>query len=114
MAILPECQRQGIASKLIEASLNALNKRHCPRVIVLRHAEYYPKFEFIPAGLHERKRQWSVPDVAFMALLLNSDLPIPIHPIAKYRPEFDPAIWQKSDKIIYLSLFSVYILPEAF
>jgi len=92
MAVLPEYQRQGIGSKLIETGLDELKKRHCPLVIVLGHPEYYPKFGFVPAGRIGLKCQWPVPEEAFMALLLDPDLLAPIHAVAKYRPEFDLAM----------------------
>jgi putative acetyltransferase len=92
MAVLPNNQRQGIGSKLIEAGLEELKKRNCPLVIVLGYPGYYPKFGFEPASRFGLQCQWEVPDEAFMALLLNPDLPTPIHAIAKYRSEFDIAM----------------------
>jgi putative acetyltransferase len=92
MSVLPECQRQGIGSKLIETGLNVLKTRHCPLVIVLGHPEYYPKFGFVPACRLGLKCQWPVPEGAFLALRLDPHLPIPIHAVAQYRPEFEPAM----------------------
>lgn len=46
MAVLPERQREGIGSMLIKYGLRILQDRSCPFVIVLGHAEYYPRFGF--------------------------------------------------------------------
>jgi putative acetyltransferase len=50
MAVLPEFQRQGIGSKLIEVGNRKLKDAGCPFIIVVGHADYYPRFGFRPAG----------------------------------------------------------------
>lgn len=53
MAVLPEFQRQGIGSALVKSGLS-ICKEHCHRIIVvLGHADYYPRFGF-SAKLAER------------------------------------------------------------
>jgi predicted N-acetyltransferase YhbS len=42
MAVLPEHQRHGIGSKLVEAGNWKLKDAGCPFIIVLGHAKYYP------------------------------------------------------------------------
>jgi putative acetyltransferase len=49
MAVLPDHQRQGIGSKLIEAGILKLKDAAWPFIIVLGHADYYPRFGFRPA-----------------------------------------------------------------
>src|SRR5213593_3299746 len=71
MAVLPECQRQGIGSKLIEAGNRKLKDAGCPFVIVLGHANYYPRFGFRPASTHGIKCEWEVADDVFMLLVLD-------------------------------------------
>jgi putative acetyltransferase len=71
MAVLPECQRQRIGSKLIEAGNRTLKDSGCPFVIVVGHAEYYPRFGFRPASEHGIKCEWDVPDDVFMLLVLD-------------------------------------------
>jgi putative acetyltransferase len=39
MAVLPECQRQGIGSKLIEASNRKLKDSGCPFIVVVGHVD---------------------------------------------------------------------------
>src|SRR5262245_51676333 len=50
MAVLPEFQRQGIGSALVEAGNRTLKDAGCPFIIVLGHAEFYPRFGFTPAS----------------------------------------------------------------
>src|SRR5688500_19241208 len=50
MAVLPEHQRQGAGSALISDALRRAAETHFPLVVVVGHAEYYPRFGFEPAG----------------------------------------------------------------
>src|ERR1051325_7392677 len=50
MAVLPEHQRQGIGSRLIEAGNRKLKDAGYRFIIVLGHANYYPRFGFRPAS----------------------------------------------------------------
>ena len=49
MAVLPEYQRQGIGSRLIETSLEHCRLAGHRIVIVLGHKDYYPRFGFSSA-----------------------------------------------------------------
>lgn len=44
---------------------------------MLGHAEYYPSFGFRPASQFGVTAPFDVPDEAFMALALDSELPTP-------------------------------------
>lgn len=46
MAVLPEFQRRGIGSRLIEAALDAARRDGHRIVLVLGHPEFYPRFGF--------------------------------------------------------------------
>src|SRR5262245_5395759 len=46
MAVLPAHQRRGIGSALVRAGLEECRRLGCDAVIVLGHAEYYPRFGF--------------------------------------------------------------------
>jgi len=93
MAVLPECQRRGIGSKLVRAGLAALKESSCPFVIVLGHPEYYPRFGFVPASGHGIRCQWDgVPDEAFMLLFLDESAMKGVSGVARYRSEFDAAM----------------------
>lgn len=91
MAVLPEYQRQGIGSKLVRSGIEQLKKRQCPFIIVLGHAEYYPRFDFEPASRYGIRSEWEVEDEAFMILLLNESEMQDISGVARYLPEFAEA-----------------------
>ena len=88
MAVLPEYQRQGIGSELVRAGIEKLKKRQCPFIIVLGHAEYYPRFGFEPASRYGIRSEWEVPDDAFMILVIGEYEMRGGVALAKYRPEF--------------------------
>jgi len=92
MAVLPEYQRQRIGSKLVQTGIEKLKKWECPFIIVLGHAEYYPRFGFKPASRSGILSEWEVPDDAFMILVLNKLCMKGISGVAKYRPEFAEAM----------------------
>ena len=88
MAVLPEYQRQGIGSELIRTGIEKLKMRQCPFIIVLGHAEYYPRFGFEPASRYGVRSEWEVPDEAFMILVIGAfEMQGGVAP-ARYRPEF--------------------------
>ncbi len=72
MAVLPDYQRQGIGSALVREGLEACRRAGHRIVVVLGHAEYYPRFGFTPASGYGVKAPFSVPDEAFMLLSLAS------------------------------------------
>lgn len=93
MAVLPERQRAGIGSALVERGLEILHERGCPFVIVLGHPEYYPRFGFEPASRYGLKCQWEgVPDEAFMVMIFDEQALKGVSGVARYRDEFDDAM----------------------
>ena len=88
MAVLPEHQRQGIGSKLIETGNRKLQDTGCPFIVVLGHAHYYPRFGFRPASSYGIKCEWEVPDEVFMVLVLHQAKMRAVSGLAKYRREF--------------------------
>lgn len=88
MAVVPEYQRQGIGTKLVEAGNQNLKDAGCPFVIVLGHANYYPRFGFRPASTHGIECGWEVPDNVFMLLALDQTKMQGVSGLAKYRHEF--------------------------
>ena len=90
MAVLPERQRGGIGSALVRHGLDRLRERGCPFVVVVGHADYYPRFGFDRASRHGFASQWEgIPDQAFMALVLDAPAVAGVTGVARYRPEFD-------------------------
>ncbi|MHC4175404.1 MAG: GNAT family N-acetyltransferase [Planctomycetota bacterium] len=95
MAVLPNRQRSGIGTALVERGLALLCEQGCPFVIVLGHADYYPRFGFVPASLYNLKSQWDgIPDEAFMILAFEQKALEGVHGVAKYREEFNEAMEQ--------------------
>lgn len=93
MSVLPEFQRQGIGTKLVQAGLDEIRKTRQPFVIVLGHPEYYPRFGFVRASHYGIVSQWEgVPDEAFMILVLDESELKNASGIGKYRAEFDSAM----------------------
>jgi putative acetyltransferase len=76
MAVLPERQREGIGSRLLEDGLRRARQSAFPLVVVVGHPEYYPRFGFEPAGAYGVRAPWNLPAEAWMALRLPA-----------YRPE---------------------------
>jgi putative acetyltransferase len=71
MAVLPSQQRRGIGSALVRAGLERCRELGCGAVVVLGHAEYYPRFGFVPASRFDVGCEYDVPDEVFMALELE-------------------------------------------
>ena len=89
MAVLPEYQKQGIGSRLVEEGLKKARKLGSKSVIVLGHAAYYPRFGFEPAGKWGIRPPFEVPDAVFMALELVRDGLKDIQGTVEYPPEFN-------------------------
>lgn len=72
MAVLPEAQRRGIGSSLVEAGLRECSRAGCDAVVVVGHPGFYPRFGFRPAVSYGLRCEYAVPDEAFMALELTT------------------------------------------
>ena len=88
MAVLPEYQRKGIGSRLIREGIQRIREGGSPFIVVLGHAEYYPRFGFVPASRYGVRCLWEVPDDVFMILPLDSSRFPGVAGIAYYRDEF--------------------------
>lgn len=88
MAVMPEHQRRGIGSQLIEAGNRKLKDAGCPFIVVVGHAEYYPRFGFRPASTYGITCEWELPDNIFMVLVLDPVKMQGVAGLAKYRHEF--------------------------
>jgi putative acetyltransferase len=75
MAVLPEHQRQGVGSALISDALRRAAETHFPLVVVVGHAEYYPRFGFEPADALGITARFDVPPEAWMAYRLPAYTP---------------------------------------
>lgn len=92
MAVLPGRQRRGVGSALVREGMKQLAEMGCALVVVLGHAEYYPRFGFSPAGGHGLQCQWpGVPDEAFMVRFLQEEYDGAVSGTVRYREEFNVA-----------------------
>jgi putative acetyltransferase len=87
-AVHPHLQRRGAGSAAIRAALEAARAMGENLVLVLGHAEYYPRFGFTPASAVGIRASFDVPDEAMMALALDPDAETPRGTIA-YPAPFD-------------------------
>ena len=88
MAVVPEHQGQGIGSKLVQAGNQRIKDAGWPFIIVIGHANFYPRFGFTPAGLLGITCEWEVPEDVFMLLVLGQEKMQRVSGLAKYRHEF--------------------------
>ena len=73
LAVKPGRQRTGAGIELTRAALEAADERGAPLVIVLGHAEYYPRFGFEPARQHGiEPPDPQIPDEVFMVVRLRA------------------------------------------
>ncbi len=89
MAVIPELQNKGIGSALVTEGLEAAKRQGHRSVIVLGHAEYYPRFGFQPASRWDIKAPFEAPDEAFLALELVPGELSDKHGTVKYPAEFE-------------------------
>jgi len=66
MAVSLEYQNQGIGSHLVREGLKECERIGHDIVVVLGHANYYPRFGFTPATLKGLRSEYDVPDEVFM------------------------------------------------
>ncbi|GIM95817.1 GNAT family N-acetyltransferase [Paractinoplanes toevensis] len=76
-SVLPEHQRTGAGTAVINAALAAARSRGEAFVIVLGHPGYYPRFGFRRASEAGIRLSIEVPDEALMALTLDPARPLP-------------------------------------
>lgn len=76
-AVRPEHQSRGAGAAAIRAGLDAARRVGENLVVVLGHAEYYPRFGFKRASRHEISAPFEVPDENLMALALQPSTPVP-------------------------------------
>ena len=88
VAVLPQRQRQGVGAALIRDGLMRCRMLGFGAVIVLGHADYYPRFGFVPASRWGIHSEYDVPDDVFMALELTAESLTGRSGLVKYHPAF--------------------------
>jgi putative acetyltransferase len=87
MSVLPEFQKQGIGSRLVNAGLEACRHEGYDVVFVLGHTTYYPRFGFSRASDYCIENEYKAQD-HFMVIELTAGILPLISGMAKYAPEF--------------------------
>lgn len=88
LAVIPEYQRQGVGSLLIQHGLRKCTQSGCSAVVVLGDSNYYPRFGFVPAKEKGLGCEYGVPDEVFMVLELASGALQGCSGTVIYRSEF--------------------------
>lgn len=88
MAVLPELQKQGIGSLLVREGLKECGRTGQNIVVVLGHADYYPRFGFVTAKQKGLLCEYEVPDEYFMVAELVPNALQGRKGLVVYHPEF--------------------------
>ena len=72
VGVLPEYQRRGVGSALIEAGVAECQRLGMVALFVLGHPTYYPRFGFVPSVTFGIDCQFNVPSEVFMAKELRA------------------------------------------
>jgi len=89
MAVLPQYQKSGIGSELIQDGINKCKDLDYIAIVVLGHSEYYPRFGFIPSIHFNISCEYDVYDENFMILELISNSLQDKNGIIKYNIAFN-------------------------
>jgi putative acetyltransferase len=87
VGVVPELQKRGVGSRLIEHGLAACRRGGCHAVVVLGHPSYYPRFGFRKASDHGLFNEYNADD-AFMVLDLVPNALDGIRGLVRYAAEF--------------------------
>ena len=72
MAVVPDYQRKGIGSALVREGLARCKDLGFCAAVVVGHAEYYPRFGFVPADRYGLRCEYDVPADVFMVAELEA------------------------------------------
>jgi putative acetyltransferase len=92
MSVHPDHQRHGIGERLVNRGLEVARERGHKAVVLVGHAEYYPRFGFQPASEFGIESPFPVPDESFMALELEDGALSEAAGMMEYPPEFGEII----------------------
>ena len=89
MAVLPNWQRKGVGTKLINEGLKACEQAGYEIAVVLGHPQYYPRFGFLPSVKFGIKSEYNVPADVFMVKELREGALQGITGTIKYHQVFN-------------------------
>jgi putative acetyltransferase len=89
LAVLPELQRQGIGSALVQQGLVVCRQQGHALIFVLGHRDYYPRFGFAPASRFALHWEHKADLEEFMVLALSPGVLEGVQGVVRYLPEFD-------------------------
>lgn len=89
LSVLPDYQRQGIGTALMNAGLEECRQLGHERVVVLGHPNYYPRFGFVTAKPRGIDNEYNAPEEAFMILELQPGAFAEVTGVAQYQPEWN-------------------------
>lgn len=90
MAVVPDRQGRGVGSALVRAGIEACRQCGVGLIVVLGHADFYPRFGFQPANRAGLRCRWSrESDDHFMYLELAPGQAALVGGAIEYGPAFD-------------------------
>lgn len=88
MAVLPEWQKKGVGSMLMEEGTRRCKEAGYAAIVVLGHPDYYPRFGFVPSVNFGIKSEYDVPDDVFMVKELKKGALANCRGTVKYHKAF--------------------------
>ena len=89
VSVLPEYQKKGIGSRLIEEGHDAARRLGYRSVLLVGHPEYYPRFGYRPAEVFGIKTYLELPPRVFMACELTKNGLEGVSGTVNFAPEFN-------------------------
>lgn len=89
MAVMPEHQRRGVGSALVQTGLERCRDSSVAAVVVLGHPSFYSRFGFSPARQFGIRCIYNVPADAFMAIELQMGALSGSDGVVKYHDAFN-------------------------
>jgi putative acetyltransferase len=88
MGVIPQKQRQGIGSALVERGVDECRRLGAAALVVLGHPGFYPRFGFAPASRFGLRSEYDVPEDVFMAMELAEGVLTAAPGLVTYHPAF--------------------------